>query len=254
MTSLSATQGSLSTSVTSQQAALVTATGQLYASAGLIVSAGNVITGVKYFSASGATNVSAIVFSADNFIVRASNGATLSFTLDDGGTLTATNLRVKTLNIDGQAVTSDTLAYGAALRTAFAERGAWAGSADLVNVGVVSIGGVVQVSVTVQGLFTAQNTDAPTFYMRVYRNGALIKSLPVIGQPCQDAEVQTTRNNGSPGTDTVRIIGVTTGPWTFTFPDAPGAGSFNYDLGVDLSGTAGGLAGSYASISVGASR
>ena len=118
-----ASTATLTATVTQSSAAIATLQGQLFASYTLTATAGNVITGLQLLSASGATTISAVVFQAENFLIKsASAGSSVSpFAYNSStGTLLVQNVAISgNLIVDG-TILSPQLALGAVTSFYFA--------------------------------------------------------------------------------------------------------------------------------------
>ncbi len=66
---------SIAASVTANSTAIATLGGQLYSTYTLTATAGNVVTGMQLLSASGAQTVSAVIFQAENFIIKSASAS-----------------------------------------------------------------------------------------------------------------------------------------------------------------------------------
>ena len=115
-----ASQVTTSASVIANSAAIATLQGQLYATYTLTATAGNVVTGLQLISASGAQTISAIVFQAENFLIKSSASSVVHspFAYDSTtGTLSLQNIVVGNAVIGTAAIGTLNLVGGSVSMT-----------------------------------------------------------------------------------------------------------------------------------------
>jgi hypothetical protein len=96
-----ASQLTLTASVITTVQTVATLSGQLYGSYTLMATAGSVVTGVQYLSASGAVQISSVIFQAENLLIKSASAsaAVAPFAYNSTtGTLTLQNVVVSTLS------------------------------------------------------------------------------------------------------------------------------------------------------------
>ena len=106
----------LTASVNTTIAAVATLQGQLFATYTLTATAGNVITGLQLLSASGATTISAVVFQAENFLIKSQAASSVFSPFaynSETGTLSLQNIVVTNAVIGTAAIGTLNIAGGA---------------------------------------------------------------------------------------------------------------------------------------------
>lgn len=153
--------------------AIVDATGQLYGSIGFKATAGGVVTGMRLYAESGATDYSAIVLRAGNVLFEAAEGSGSTITPfsynSASGTLFVDNLTIRRGNIQGAAI-STCVGYDSTGHITLSTTAVPLSTSLSINCGSGA-------DVFVDTFVYAENTHATSgqdIVIAVYRNGSFV--------------------------------------------------------------------------------
>lgn len=189
-TTLTSTVNGHTATLTTQAATLADVTGKVYSRYVMEATAGGVVTGIYAVSSQGSAGIpiSGIKFRANTFaIVPSDDSATMYPFVYDAtlGTLVGNNLimqsanigllAVKTLNVDGEAITTEKLKQNA-VTNSVSILGATGGDINVSGTQTINSGSIAIVSgrVEVSLCLMSEQGGKAAFAVRLFRNGSLI--------------------------------------------------------------------------------
>ena len=224
------------------QASTLAQLGQLYGSYGLRVTAGQVVTGITLYAASGAVNYSGIHFEADQFALTKAGSTIIPFLFDTNtGTAYLQNVAIAGDLLVAGTITNSKVQQGAITRTGYAESGVARyvtnTQVNLVSVGLTTLGGVIEITSTVA--VTVGNTSQNDHYIRLVlvRSDGNSLNLPFLVRARTDQQIDFSSGSGGGGQSQIAQVTVPnrfTNTLSHTRQDHPYAAGWTYTVALQV--------------------
>lgn len=238
-TTLNSTVLGHTASLTTQGSTLITLTGQVYSRYMITANTDGRVTGMTLLSASGPTNLSAVVFKADTFMIESSSSTAVQPFYYNAvtGTLYTDTITVRNANIENLSVGTTKIANNAVTAQASSR-----------NAGLVTVpAGATDWGIIISGITTTTSAAVVHISFSAYLNPQ-VQSSGGVATPTQKTlvEIALQRNGVTLFSDTVGVAALTAageylmsgGRFPITWSDTPGAGSHTYLVTATIDGSA----------------